>query len=204
MTRLAVLLFFLAFPALAAGDESEPAPAGPSVFDGREYLVPELAGNPLHLDEGPRPFRSRLSFSPGFGRLGRETLYTLRLAYNPNAWLGWEASFGHNPGESVHALLHTLSALLRRPLPGRVQPYGSLGYGMIMVYPGESLNSDPVTKNALTAGAGLEIYVRDDVALRGEIRGVAVLGGTDPDGDAASWRYAEKTIALAFYRGVDR
>jgi opacity protein-like surface antigen len=200
--RRAILIALLgAAPALATAEDSD-LPEASSVFDGREYLVPELATDPLHVDEGTRPYQSRLSFSPGYGRLGSEKLYALRLAYNPNAWLGWEVAFGHNPGESVHALLHTLSALVRYPLPWRFQPYGSLGYGMIMVYPGESLNSDPVTKNALTAGGGLEVYVRDDVALRFEARSVTVLGGTDENGDAASWRYAEKTVALAFYRGL--
>jgi len=192
---LALLALLAAAPAAATSPD-------PVVFHGREYLVPALAEDPLRVGDGPRPYRSRISFSPGFGQLGRERLYAFRLAYNPNEWLGWEAAFGHNPGESVHALLHTLSAIVRYPLPWRLQPYGSLGYGMIMVSPGESLNSDPVTKNTLTAGGGLEVYVRDDVAVRLEARSVTVLGGTADDGGAASWRYAEKTIALAFYRSL--
>jgi hypothetical protein len=199
---LVLTLLCLPGPALA-GAETDDAPSG-AIFDGREYLVPELAEDPLHLDEGPRPFSSRISFSPGFGRLGTERLYALRAAYNPNDWLGWEAAVGHNPGESVHALLHTLSAVVRYPLPWRVQPYGSLGYGMILVYPGESLNSDPVTKNTLTAGGGVELYVRDDVAFRLEVRSVSVLGGPDGSGRAVAYRYGESTVGLAFYRSLDR
>jgi hypothetical protein len=62
---------------------------------------------------------------------------------------------------------------------------------MIMVYPGDTMNSDPVTRNALTSGGGLELYVRDDVALL--------------DGAAAgALSYGEGTVALAFYRSLDR
>lgn len=185
--------------AVAAPPEPEEVPAS-SVFHGRQYLVPELAEDPLRVDAGARRFLRRLSFSPGFGTLGDERLYALRAAYNPNPWLGWEVALGHNPGESVHALLHTLSAVVRYPLPWRLQPYGSLGYGMIMVYPGESLNTDPVTKNALSAGGGLELYVRNDVALRFELRSVTVLGGPAESGGTVAYRYGERTIALAFYR----
>jgi hypothetical protein len=171
----------------------------PPVSNGREVLVPALAENPFRVGEGVRPYASRISFSPGFGTLGSRKLYTLRLAYNPHPWLGWEAAFGHNPGQSVHALLHTFSAVARSPLPWRVQPYGSLGCGMIMVYPGDSLNSDPVTRNALTAGVGVELYVRDDVAVRAETRSVALLDGAA----AGALHYGEATVALAFYRSLE-
>jgi hypothetical protein len=206
VSRRALALALLCLPGLVLADSpAETDDTSPSaVFNGREYLVPELAKDPLRLDAGARPFLSRISFSPGFGQLGSERLYVLRVAYNPNDRLGWEAAVGHNPGEAVHALLHTLSAIVRYPLPWRIQPYGSLGYGMILVYPGESLNSDPVTKNTLTAGGGVELYVRDDVALRLEARSVTALGGRGEGGGTVAYRYAETTVALAFYRGLDR
>jgi hypothetical protein len=197
--RAAILLAILATtPSLAAAGGAG-APESPA-SDGIEFLVPELAEDPFRVGEGVRPYASRISFSPGFGTLGSRKLYTLRLAYNPHPWLGWEAAFGHNPGQSVHALLHTFSAVLRVPLPWRLQPYGSLGCGMIMVYPGDTMNSDPVTRNALTAGGGLELYVRDDVALRVEARSVALLDGAA----AGALSYGEGTVALAFYRSLDR
>ena len=137
---------------------AEPTP----VKDGREYLVPALSEHPFHVD-GERTFLHRLSLSPGYGTLGSETLYALRFGYNPSTWLGWEASIEHNPGQSVHALLHTLDAVVRYPLPGRLQPYARLGYGMILVYPGESLNADPAFIAALADIASTKSIWRSSV-----------------------------------------
>jgi hypothetical protein len=214
---LALFAFAFAAPVLAPGlamspgvDVSPvpittPAVAEPhpgSQDGGLEYLVPELAGDPFAIGDGRRPFQHRLSFSPGAGRLGGEPLYVLRFAYCPNTWLGWEAGIGHNPGEGVHALTHSLSAQLRYPLPWRVQPYASVGYGMILVYPGEALNADPVTSNVLYAGGGLELYVRNDLAIRAEIRSATVLDTAGPDGDTVAYDYGEATAGLSFYRGL--
>jgi opacity protein-like surface antigen len=154
------------------------------------------------MSPGARRFEHRLAFSPGYGRLGRERLYAFRLAYSPNSWLGYEAGLGHNPGDAVHALLNTLSVVVRRPFAGRLQPYATAGYGMMLVFPGESLNTDPVTKNALALGAGLEVYVRNDVALRGEMRRTTILGGQRGVEGTVAYDYDEATIGLAFYRDL--
>jgi hypothetical protein len=166
------------------------------------YLIPELKGAGLSVSEGKRKFRRRFSFSPGYGQLGAQTLFAFRLAYNPNSWLGYEIALGHNPTTSVHALFHTFNVLLRYPLPWRAQPYGSLGYGMMTVFPGQAINADPVTKNTLTAGLGLELYLRDDVALRGEIRNATVLGRQEGVDGTVAWNYREYTIGIAFYRSL--
>jgi hypothetical protein len=73
---------------------------------------------------------------------------------------------------------------------------------MIMVYPGDTLNSDPVTRSALTAGGGLELYIRDDVAVRLEARSVGLLGGSGST--VGALQYGEATAALSFYRSIDR
>ena len=172
------------------------------IFHGREYFVPELAENTFSIEDGPREYRHRFSFSPAFGRLGNEKFYAFRAAYNPNRWLGWEATVGHNPGQSVHALTHSLNAVLRYPLPGRFQPYGTLGYGMILVFPGEALNSDPVTENLFSAGGGLEVYVRNDLAVRLDARNVTVPGGDPVTGETTTYQYREFTAGLSFYRGL--
>jgi hypothetical protein len=167
-----------------------------------EALVPEIAAHPYRLDPGPRPFANRLAFSPGYGSLGAHRLFAFRLAYHPSAWLGWEASLGHNPGQSVHAALHTVSALVRRPLAGRFQPYLAAGYGMMMVFPGEALNADPVTKNALVAGGGLELYIRNDLALRADVRHATVLGRVRDQGGTVAYSYLQHTVGLSFYRTI--
>jgi hypothetical protein len=204
--RRTLIAAAVAAPLLAAGvgtssaaasgaDTGAPAAERSAIHDGLEYLVPELAGGSFQVDPGPRPFLHRFAFSPAFGRLGGERLFALRAAYSPNRYLAWEANVGHNPGESVHAMLHTLSAVVRYPLPGRIQPYGSLGYGMILVFPGESLNADPVTENVLAAGGGVELYVRNDLAVRVDARSVTVPG-------SATFQYGELTAGLSFYRGI--
>lgn len=174
----------------------------PDGQDRLEYLVPELEGNLFSVGSGPRSFRNRLSFSPGFGRLGDEPLYLFRVGYNPNEWLGWEAHVGHNRGDSVHALFHFLNAQVRYPVPFRVQPYLSGGFGIVMVFPGNSVNSDPVTENALTGGAGLELYLRDDVAVRGEWRRIGVFGRDPFTQKSTTYSYGEATLGLTFYRRI--
>ena len=198
-------------PSLAAtGNDAAATPAAGSTApivptlrpDGLEALVPEVAEHPLRIAPGVRPFRHRLSFSPGYGSLGSKRLYAAQVTYYPNTSLGYEWSIGHTPGQSVHAALHMVSAIVRHPFSGRFQPYASGGYGMMLVFPGQSLNAAPVTKNAFAIGGGLEIYIRGDLAVRADVRRATVLGRErDRDGIVA-YDYLQQTIGLAFYRSI--
>ena len=184
-------------------DEAEPVSEPPPAASRRaplEPLVPALAGNPYGLNPGPRPYLNRFAFSPGFGALGHERLFVFRLAFHPSHWLGYEATLNHNPARSVHAVHHSLSAVVRRPLSGRLQPFLAAGYGMFMVFPGRSLNADPVTKNALSGGGGLEFFVRDDLAVRGDLRRTTVFGREKDHEGVVAYDYLEQSIALVFYR----
>jgi opacity protein-like surface antigen len=188
--------------AVATAVATPEAAGAVSTVDGLEALVPEVAHHPYRVEPGVRPFRNRLAFSPGYGSLGAKRLFVARVTYHPNAWLGYEWAIGHNPGQSVHAALHTLSAIVRRPLSGRLQPYVSGGYGMMLVFPGQSLNAAPVTKNAFAIGGGLEFYIRGDLAVRADVRRATVLGRErDRDGIVA-YDYLQQTIGLAFYRSI--
>jgi hypothetical protein len=187
----------------SAGGDAVPAAPGPARrADGLEALVPELADGAYRLEPGPRPYGRRISFSPTVGKYGSETLFALHLAYNPNPWLGYEANLGHTPGQAVHAVLHGLNAVVRHPLPGRLQPYVSAGYGMILVFPGPSLNADPVTKNTLNVGGGLEFFIRGDLALRAEMRRSNVFGRQRDREGVVTFDYLEQSLGLAFYRAV--
>jgi hypothetical protein len=179
-----------------------PAAAPVRLPNGLEAMVPDVAAHPYHMEPGPRPYRNRFAFSPGFGALGSEKLFTFRAAYNPNSWLGYEAALDHNPGQSVHAVLHSLSALVRYPLPGRFQPYACAGYGMVMVFPGRAIQADPVTKNALTVGGGLELYIRGDLAIRAEVRRATVIGRQRGREGVVAYDYLEQTVGLSFYRSI--
>lgn len=198
LTGAALLLGAVLAPRAAATETPSP------IHDGREYLVPELADGPFAMEPGTRRFLDRLSFSPAFGNLGAGKFYAVRAAYHPQRWLGWEAVIGHNPGRSVHALTHSLDAVLRWPLPGRFQPYAAIGYGMILVFPGEVLNSDPVTGNLFETGGGLEIYVRDDLALRFDARHLTVPGRDAATGEDVSYGYSQWTAGFAFHRDLSR
>jgi len=187
----------------------EPAPASAPVDSSATktpskttYLVPELEGAGYRVSRGTERFSHRVSFSPAYGQLGENQLFSFRLGYSPNTWLGYEVALGHNPADGLHALMHTFNVILRKPLPGRFQPYATLGYGMLTVYPGQALNADPVTKNALTFGGGLELYIRDDVAIRGELRGATVLGQELNSTGTVAYDYREYTIGFAFYRNL--
>ena len=73
---------------------------------------------------------------------------------------------------------------------------------MTTVYPGKAIQADPVTKNILAYGGGLEIYLRDDVALRGELRSANILGQYRGLDETVAYTYPEYTIGLVFYRGL--
>ena len=197
------LALALAAPARAGEPAVAPTATPPArTADGLEALVPELAAHPWQIADGPRPYQHRLAFSPGYGLLGEEPLFVVRAAYMPDAWLGWEASLGHNPGRSVHAAVHQVSALLRRPRAGRVQPYLAAGFGMVMVFPGSSINASPVTRNALTYGGGLELFLREDLALRADVRQATVIGGERDRDGVVAWNYLQSTLGLSFYRSM--
>jgi hypothetical protein len=185
---------------VSLGSPSLSAPSAPARPHGLEALAPDMAAHPYRLDPGPRPFLHRFAFSPGFGDLGSERFFVARLAYHPTEWLGYEWSLGHNPAQATHAVLHTIGAQLRHPFPGRLQPYVSASYGMMMVYPGPSLNASPVTKNALVAGAGLEFYIRSDLALRADIGAATVFGRQRDRDGVVTYNYGQQTLGLAFYR----
>lgn len=203
-----LLLALCAALALAGGPARAQVPSPDSAAapvyrkDGLEALVPELAVNAYSLASGPRPFLNRLAVTPTLGTLGTERLFMLRIAYNPNSWLGYEAELGHNPSQAVHAILNRLSLVVRRPVPGRLQPYITAGYGMTVVLPGRSVNADAVTKNMLTMGGGLELYVRDDLALRGEMRRSTVFGRQANREGLVTYDYVEQTLGLSFYRTI--
>jgi opacity protein-like surface antigen len=92
--------------------------------------------------------------------------------------------------------------LARWPLSGRLQPYAAAGYGMVMVEPGPSINAKPVTKNALTGGAGLEWFIRDDLSLRSEVRQAAVFGEQRGQTGVVVYDYTQATIGVSFYRSI--
>ena len=203
-----VVLLIPVFVIVAGAAYANPSPAPDSTAagnpSGRTYLVPELEDAGYRVSPGPRQFKRRLSFSPAVGQLGNQDLFALRIAFNPNAWLGYEIDIGHNPTSSLHALLHTFNLIVRYPVPWRLQPYVAAGYGMMTVYPGQAINADPVTKNTITAGGGLELYIRDDVAVRGEMRGASVLGQDPVSGDTVTYGYRIFTIGFSFYRPIGR
>lgn len=186
----------------AAGAEPADAePIHPSAR-GLEALVPEVARHPYRVEGGERAFLHRFSFSPAYGSLGTQRLFTFRLSYNPNRWLGYEGALSHNPGEAVHAVLHSLSAIVRKPMTGRFQPYLIGGYGMMIVFPGQSLNAASVTKNALSLGGGLEFYIRSDLAIRAEMAQATVLGKQRDRDGVVAYNYLQQTIGLSFYRSI--
>ena len=199
---LACLLPLWAHAAEAAADSLAVAVVGPADADDDQltYLVPEMKGAGWRVTEGTRQFQNSLAVSPAVGQLGNQDLFALRVAYNPNSWLGYEASLGHNAASSLHALIHTFNVILRYPVAWRVQPYGTVGYGMMTVFPGNAINADPVTKNTVTYGGGLEFYMRDDIAIRGELRAVTVFGQELGQDDTVAYTYREYTLGFAFYR----
>ena len=216
-TLVIAVIAFVSSPVLAADTDSlttqsladtsvsavgEPSAARNEGSTGLTYLVPEMKDAGWKVTDDKNRFKHRISFSPAYGKLGSEDLFAFRIGYSPNVWLGYEASLGHNPASSLHGMLHTFNVILRYPLSGRFQPYATIGYGMMTVYPGQAINADPVTKNALTGGGGLELYIRNDVALRAEVRGATVLGQQLHTEGTVAYDYLEYTIGFSFFRSL--
>lgn len=191
--------------AFATEPDSTAAPATVDSIpsnDGLIYLVPSFENAGYRITKDRNRFSHRVWFSPAYGQFGSDDVFAFRAGYSPNTWLGYEASFEHNPASSLHALMHSFNAILRYPLAGRFQPYVTVGYGMLTVYPGQAINADSVTKNTLTAGGGLEFYIRDDVAIRGELRSATVLGQQLNTEGTVAYDYREYTIGFVFSRSL--
>jgi len=77
------------------------------------------------------------------------------------------------------------------------------GYGMMLIFPGRVFSADPVTANQLSAGAGLEVFLRNDVAIRGEWKGHHITNGQN-DRFEGRRDYREFSFGLAFYRNIGR
>ena len=82
----------------------------------------------------------------GYGRFGSERMFTARITYNPNPWLGYEGAIGHTMGQSAHALSNSLSLLLRAGLcggPSHSAPYqGKVRWTEVLI--GQTLKKVPV------------------------------------------------------------
>jgi len=191
-----------------AGVDSAAAVAGDAEADtpgnGRTYLVPSLQGTGYSVTNDRAKYKNRIWFAPAMGQLGSQDVFNFRVGYAPNTWLGYEVSFEHNPAQSLHATLHTFNVILRYPIPWRAQPYVTLGYGMMTVYPGQAINADPVSKNSLTAGGGMEFYIRDDVAIRGEMRSATILGSERGQSGTVNYQYMEWTVGFSFFRSLGK
>jgi hypothetical protein len=200
---VAVLALLAAMPSHGRADAA-PTSADPEPVvrtrSGLEALRPALAEGAYRIEPGPRPYLRRFSVSPAFGTLGSDHLYAMRFTFSPDPWLGYEASLAHDPNHGVHAIFHNFSVILRRPLAGRLQPYLAAGYGMTVVLPGRAIAADAVTKNVLSAGGGLECFLRDDLALRYEMREATAFGHQPNHEGMAAYDYLEQTLGLAFYR----
>jgi len=202
LTLAIVLAAHAALPTAASAANAEADSTATGEKGETTYLVPSLEESGYRVSPGRDKYKHRLSFSPAIGKLGKQNFFALRLGFSPNTWLGYEISLGHNPASSLHALLHTFNVVLRYPIPWRAQPFVSVGYGMMTVYPGQAINADPVSKNTLTFGGGLEFYIRDDVALRGDVCSATVLGQVLGSDDTVAYAYLEYTIGFSFYRNV--
>jgi hypothetical protein len=73
---------------------------------------------------------------------------------------------------------------------------------MMTVFPGQTVNAAPVTKNTLTIGGGVEFYIRNDLALRTDLRQATILGQQRDRAGIVAYEYAQGTIGLSFYRTV--
>ena len=142
----------------------------------------------------------RLAFGVTAGRLGVEPLYSLHLAYFPSRRLGLEATVAHNPSGGTHAALHHVGGVLPLLGNGALRPYLVAGLGTIQVFPGTATNAQSVTKLLLHAGGGVQLHLRQDVALRFEGRG---LGAVDQQEDRSGLLgYAQWSVGLAFHRNL--
>jgi len=172
--------------ATATGVHAQSAPASTPFVDDTQAAPPsDRTGGDLAL-------------TAGAGYLGSDPMYALRLAYFALPWLGMEATLGHNPSGSEHAILHYANAVARFDRPGHVRPFVTAGLGTIEVFPGIAINASPVTKLLLNVGAGTHLHLRDDVALRVEARSFTILD--QQEGHRGAYQYLEWSCGVTFRR----
>jgi hypothetical protein len=155
------------------------------------------ANGDLHWSATP-PAAETLTLGATAGRFGADPVYALRLGYFALPWLGVEATLAHNPSSDVQALLHYVDAAARWRGPLRFSPFATAGLGTIHVFPGDAVNARSVTKLLLNVGGGTHFALRDDVALRLEVRSFTVVD--QQEGRGGAYHYMEWSGGLTFSR----
>ena len=79
----------------------------------------------------------------------------------------------------VHTYFYHMDALYHmKPWGGKFQPYLAAGVGgMTFDYEGDVRGKDPVTAFAVNYGGGVEYFIADNFALRGDVRHVITTNG---------------------------
>lgn len=148
----------------------------------------------------PEDLAQHVSFSVRAGQFGVDPLYSLDVAFYPTTRFGMEATLAHNPSSATHAALHHVSGVVQLRRTGAVRPYAALGLGTIQVFPGTALNAKSVTKLLVSAGGGLLVHARRDVAFRFESRSAGILDSQEDHRGLLG--YMQWNVGVTFLRSL--
>jgi OOP family OmpA-OmpF porin len=128
-------------------------------------LSPMVGGYVFDKDED---FDDDITYGLGLG-------YSFTPAIAAEVMLDWLPTDRWQDGEDVNFYLYRLDALYHFNAEGTLVPYLALGAGVITteVESGHDRDNDPM----LDYGAGFKFFMKDNLALRGDVRGIY---GIDP------------------------
>jgi hypothetical protein len=160
-----------------------------------QTLLP--AGEKLPIDDPTREeFGShRREVGLLLGDYGGANVVTLYGAYSFNEHLAAELAFGHVLGDFSDGQYATLG-VTHVPMPEwRIQPFLSIGTGVIRIRPeGTLVGTEDRTDQIAYAGIGVRAYIARRFMVRGEFKEYVVFTDRDENEEETEWK-----IGFAFF-----
>lgn len=127
-------------------------------------------------NEGPVPtnlvdLKEGVSFeiAPHTGAMGGSGLFGLRLSMNYSS-VNLEVSGEQVIGETANLYPFSVNFTLNLSTQGRLLPYGTVGGGLFLTVPTNSLGSETISTMGLNFGGGARFYVTPSFGFRVEAR----------------------------------
>jgi len=130
-------------------------------------LAASVSAQAPRLKPGAEP--SRYEISPSAGFMGGSVLMGVRAGMNHHP-VTLEFATEQVIGRTATLYPFTMSAVLDLSSPARLVPYGTVGGGLFLTVPANSVGDQAVSSVGLCFGGGLRCYLFRKVGLRFETR----------------------------------
>ena len=107
--------------------------------------------------------------APHTGAMGGSGLFGIKAAMNYSS-INLEASVEQVIGKSANLYPVSLNFLLNLSTKGRLLPYGTVGGGLYITSPTNSIGSETVSSMGLNFGGGARLYMTQSFGFRLEVK----------------------------------